>query len=106
MLALAKAMILGSESRGTRDHTLLSQFRDFETLPTWRAKSPYLYPPGTGWPSLYPQALGFLFVASYDSQGYGGGIEPISTHKDYDRKGSVKKSLVVSLKGLDANRKS
>jgi hypothetical protein len=23
---------------------------------------------------LYPQALGFLFVASYDSQGYGGGI--------------------------------
>jgi hypothetical protein len=23
---------------------------------------------------LYPQALGFLSVASYDSQGYGGGI--------------------------------
>jgi restriction endonuclease Mrr len=23
---------------------------------------------------LYPQALGSLFVASYDSQGYGGGI--------------------------------
>jgi hypothetical protein len=22
-----------------------------ETLPTWRARSPYLYPPGTGWPS-------------------------------------------------------
>jgi hypothetical protein len=25
---------------------------------------------------LYPQALGCLFVASYDSQGYGGGIRP------------------------------
>jgi hypothetical protein len=23
---------------------------------------------------LWPQALGFLFIASYDSQGYGGGI--------------------------------
>jgi hypothetical protein len=23
---------------------------------------------------LYPQATGFLFVAFYDSQGYGGGI--------------------------------
>jgi hypothetical protein len=25
---------------------------------------------------LYPQALGSLYVASYDSQGYGGGIRP------------------------------
>jgi hypothetical protein len=23
----------------------------FETPPTWRARPPYLYPPGTGWPS-------------------------------------------------------
>jgi hypothetical protein len=42
LLVLARAFILGSESRGTRDHILLSQFRDFP------------------------------FVASYDSQGYGG----------------------------------
>jgi hypothetical protein len=41
----------------------------FETPPTWRTRSPYLYPPGTGWPGLNPQALGSLFVASYDSQG-------------------------------------
>jgi hypothetical protein len=27
----------------------------FETPPTWRAKSPYLYPPGTGWPSYTPR---------------------------------------------------
>jgi hypothetical protein len=27
----------------------------FETPPTWRARSPYLYPPGTGWPSYTPK---------------------------------------------------
>jgi hypothetical protein len=33
--------------------TILYCFR-FETVPTWRARSPYLYPPGTGWPSYTP----------------------------------------------------
>jgi hypothetical protein len=46
LLDLASAFILGSETLGTRDHILLSQIRDY------------------------------LFVASYDSQGYGGGIRP------------------------------
>jgi hypothetical protein len=46
LLALASAFILGPESLGTRDHILLPQIRDF------------------------------LFVASYDSQGCGGGIRP------------------------------
>jgi hypothetical protein len=36
----------------------------FETSPTWRARSPDLYPPRTGFS---------LFFTSYDSQGYGGG---------------------------------
>jgi hypothetical protein len=27
----------------------------FETPPTWRVKSPCLYPPGTGWPSYTPR---------------------------------------------------
>jgi hypothetical protein len=49
LLALASIIILSSESRGTHDHILLSQIRD--SPPTWRATSPYLYPPGTGWPS-------------------------------------------------------
>jgi hypothetical protein len=31
----------------------------FEALPIWRARFPYLYPQGTGWPR-YPQALGCL----------------------------------------------
>jgi hypothetical protein len=29
--------------------------RKFETPPTWRARSPYLYLPGTGWPSFTPR---------------------------------------------------
>jgi hypothetical protein len=29
----------------------------FETLPTWRARSPYLYPSGTGWPNYTPRNL-------------------------------------------------
>jgi hypothetical protein len=27
----------------------------FDTPPTWRARSPYLYPPGTGWPGYTPR---------------------------------------------------
>jgi hypothetical protein len=44
LLALASAVILGSESRGTRNHILLSRIRDFH------------------------------FCHPYDSPGYGGGI--------------------------------
>jgi hypothetical protein len=46
----------------------------FETSATWRVRSLYFYLPGTGWSSYTPQSLCSLFVASYDSQGYGGGI--------------------------------
>jgi hypothetical protein len=48
----------------------------FETPPDWRARSSHLYPPRDKMAQLYPQKLGYLFVASYDSQGYGGGIRP------------------------------
>jgi hypothetical protein len=47
LLVLTSAVILRSEVRGTLDHILLSQIRD---SPTWRSRSLYLYPPGTGWP--------------------------------------------------------
>jgi hypothetical protein len=52
LLVLASAIILGSESLGTHEH-LLSQIRD--SPPTWRVRSPYLYPQGIGWPSYIPK---------------------------------------------------
>jgi hypothetical protein len=59
LLVLASTVILGSESCGTHDHILLSQIRD---SPNLEGQVP-IY--------IYPQALGSIFIASYDSQGYG-----------------------------------
>jgi hypothetical protein len=64
LLARAIAVFLGSESRGTRDHILLSQIRDF------------------------------LSVASYDSQGYGGGMRP-RLHTGYWIKWILSLSLML-----------
>jgi hypothetical protein len=52
LLVLASTVILGSKSRWTHD---IYYCLKFETPPTWRAKSSYLYPPGTGWPSYTPR---------------------------------------------------
>jgi hypothetical protein len=70
---LASAVILGSESRGTHDHILLSQIRDSPNLegqvPVFTRVCP------RHWVArLYPQALGSIFVASYDLQGCSGCI--------------------------------
>jgi hypothetical protein len=48
LLGLTSAVILGSESRRTHDHILLSRIRE-------RARAPHLYSPGTGWPSYTPR---------------------------------------------------
>jgi hypothetical protein len=53
LLSLARAVNLGSESRGTRDHILYCL--RFEAPPTWRARSPYLHPPTTVWSSYTPR---------------------------------------------------
>jgi hypothetical protein len=71
LLVLASAVILGSESRGTDDHILLSQIRDSHNL---EDHVPVFISPRNRVAQLYPQALGSLFVASYDSQGSGGGV--------------------------------
>jgi hypothetical protein len=71
LLVLARAVILGSESRGTRDHILLSQIRD---SPNLEGQVSLFISPRNRVAQLYPQALGSLFVASYDLQAYGGGI--------------------------------
>jgi hypothetical protein len=71
LLAFANAVIFGSESRGVRDHILLYQIRDFPNL---ESQVPIFISPRNRMAELYPQALGSLFVVSYDSQDYGGGI--------------------------------
>jgi hypothetical protein len=48
----------------------------FETPPTWRAKSPYLCPQEQG-DSVIPTGTRFFLIASYYSQGYGGGIRTL-----------------------------
>jgi hypothetical protein len=71
LLVLASAVILMSESRRSHDHMLLSQIRD---SPNLEGQVPVFISPRNRMTRLYPQALGFLCVVSYDSQGYGGGI--------------------------------
>jgi hypothetical protein len=60
-----------SESIRTRNHTLLSHLR----LPQpGGGQVPVCISPRNRVDQVYPRALGSLYVASYDSQGYGGGI--------------------------------
>jgi hypothetical protein len=73
LLVFASAVILMFESRGTHDHILLSQIRD---SPNLEGQVTVFISPRNSVARLYSQALSSLFVASYDSQGYGGGIRP------------------------------
>jgi hypothetical protein len=63
LLVLASAVILRSDFRGTHDHILLSQIRDFANL---EGQVPVFISPRNRVARLYSQALDFLFVASYD----------------------------------------
>lgn len=71
MLALARAVILVSVSRGFHDQILLSQIRN---SPNLEGHVTLFITPRISVAQLYPQDLGFLFVASYDAQGYCGCI--------------------------------
>jgi hypothetical protein len=80
------AVIIASQSHGTDDHILLSQMR---VSPNLEGQVPiFTSPPGTGGALLHLQALDSLFVASYDSQGYGGCTRPWG-HKGSDRQTDV-----------------
>jgi hypothetical protein len=79
LLVLASALILGPESRGTRDYILLSQSLDSSNLV---GQVPVFISPRNRVAQLYPQVSGSLFVASYDSQGYGWSIR-IPLHAEY-----------------------
>jgi hypothetical protein len=81
LLVLGSAVILRSESHGTHDHILLSQIRD---SPNLESQVPVHISPRNRVALLYPQALGSLFVASCDSQGYRGGIRP-RFHTGFDK---------------------
>jgi hypothetical protein len=70
LLALVSAVIFGTESRGTHDHILLSQIRD---SPNLEYQVPIFISPR----NRVAQALRSLFVASYHSQGYDGGIRTL-----------------------------
>jgi hypothetical protein len=72
LLALASAVILGSESCGT--HDLIYCLRIKDPPPNLEGQVPVFISPRNRVAQLYPQALGSLFVASYNSQVYGGGI--------------------------------
>jgi hypothetical protein len=67
LLVLASAVIFGSESRGNHGHILLSQIRDSLNL---EGQVPVFISPWNREAQLYPKALGSLFIASYDSQGF------------------------------------
>jgi hypothetical protein len=73
LLVLASAVILGYDYRGTHNHIWLSQIRD---SPNLEGQIPVFISPRSSVAQLYPQALGSLFVASYDSKEYGGGVRP------------------------------
>jgi hypothetical protein len=77
LLVLASAVILRSKSCGTHDQLLRSQIRD---APNMEGQVPVFITPRNTVAQLYPQALGSLFVASYDLQGYGRGIWPRFSH--------------------------
>jgi hypothetical protein len=74
LLVLTSAVIIRSEFRGTHGHILLSQIRD---SPNLDGQVSVFISPRNKVAQLYPQALSSLFVASYDSQGYGGGIRSL-----------------------------
>jgi hypothetical protein len=71
LLVLASAVILRSESRGTHDHISLSLIRD---SPNLEVQVSVFISPRDRVARLCPQALRSLFVVSYDSRGFGGGV--------------------------------
>jgi hypothetical protein len=71
LLVFASAVILGSESPGIHDNILLSQIQD---SPNLDGQVPVFISLRNRVAQLYPQELGSLFLASYYSQDYCGGI--------------------------------
>jgi hypothetical protein len=75
LLGLTSAVTLGSKTSRTHDHILLSHLR----LPKLGGPDPRIYIPQEQGGPVIPLGTGLPFVASYDSQGYGGSILTILT---------------------------
>jgi hypothetical protein len=71
LLALAGAVILGSESRVTHDHILLYQIRD---SPNLEGQVPVFISLRNRWPGYTPRHWVPFSSPPYDSHGYGGCI--------------------------------
>jgi hypothetical protein len=71
LLTFDSAVTLGSEPRGTHDHSLLSRIRH---SPKLEGQVPLFMSPRNRVAQLYLQALDSIFVASYYSRCYGGDI--------------------------------
>jgi hypothetical protein len=96
LLAVASAVILGFESRVTHDHILLTEIRD---SPNLEGQVQVFIFPRNRVTRLYPQTLGSLFIASYYSQGYGGGI-PNRLHASQSQSHIASDSQSVSQSAL------
>jgi hypothetical protein len=83
----------GRVSRNSWPHFTVSDSR----LPNLEARSPYLYLQEQG-SLVIPPGLGSLFVTSYDSQGYRGGVRPcLYTGPDTDCTENVFSIIACSL---------
>jgi hypothetical protein len=76
LLALASLFILGSVSRGTHDHILLSQIRD---SPNQEGQVPVFTFSWNRMTQLYPQALGSLLLRRYF---YRGNVFTVPLHRN------------------------
>jgi hypothetical protein len=76
LLALSRAVFLGSESPGTHDYILSSQIQETLNL---KGQVPVFIFPRNRRVQFYPQTLGSLFVASYHFRRYGRDVLPATT---------------------------
>jgi hypothetical protein len=98
LLGLARAVTLGSKSRRTHGHILLSHLR----IPQPGGPGSRLYPPGTGWPSYTPGQW-VPFLSPLTTRRGGGiltrlhtGIKVNSKSKSHYDRQSVGHSVLVS----------
>jgi hypothetical protein len=68
-------LLLVLASAVPRDSRLFFIVPILETPPTWKARSPYLYPPGTGWPSYTPGHWVPFPSSLTTRRDYGGGTD-------------------------------